>query len=159
MKALPLTFMAIVSLHACVGSDVDSDDIRIVDQAETIEVHGCRPGWLELGGTCIDPWPGGGGGGGGGVSPGPGPSGGGGGGGPGPKPNRKQCGPEMGEQGCLDCCYYNHDHVDGWECRKKKTPKAQEKCWQEAVNELSRCQVETCNRHGIPPIITIPETR
>jgi hypothetical protein len=64
--------------------------------------------------------------------------------------------PEMGEEGCLDCCYYNHDHVDGWECRKKgKRSKDEERrCWEEAAQELSRCQRETCNRYGRPPIIT-----
>jgi hypothetical protein len=60
----------------------------------------------------------------------------------------------MSEQGCLDCCYYHHDHVDGWECRKKRTQKAEKQYWAEAANELGRCQAHDCDRHGIPPIIT-----
>jgi hypothetical protein len=77
-----------------------------------------------------------------------------GGGGPGPKPDRKVCGPELGVQACLDCCYYNYDHVDGWECRKKRNRKAKKDCWDKAIEAMSRCQVDDCNRHGIPPIIT-----
>lgn len=73
---------------------------------------------------------------------------------PGPKPDRKVCGPELGVQACLDCCYYNYDHVDGWECRKKRTRKAKTDCWDKAIEAMSRCQVDDCNRHGIPPIIT-----
>jgi hypothetical protein len=158
MKIMRLALLlSLASLHAC----VDSEDLAEQQQAEMIEVHGCRPGFLEVGEgdnwTCIlDPWwgRGGGGGGGGGGGERGGGGGGGDGGGPGPKPDRKQCGPEMGERGCLDCCLYNNMHVDGWECNRKRTAKAREKCWQEANRELSRCQVETCNRHGIPPIIT-----
>jgi hypothetical protein len=63
--------------------------------------------------------------------------------------------PEMGEQNCLDCCLYNYDHVDGWKCRKIKNDKQREKCWADAANDLGKCQVETCDRHGLPPIVTV----
>jgi hypothetical protein len=161
MKAI-MTVAFLLGLVSC----VDSEDLALTtqQQAETIEVHGCRPGLLTVGDgentTCMeDPWLGGGGEADGAPAdeePSPGGAGGGGygTGGPGPKPDRKQCGPEMGEQGCLDCCLYNNRYVDGWECNRKRTNKAREKCWKEANRELSRCQVETCNRHGNPPIIT-----
>jgi hypothetical protein len=72
-------------------------------------------------------------------------------GGPGPKPDRKQCSPEMGKQGCLDCCLYNNTHVDGWTCNRKRNKAARKRCWEDANMKLSNCQVVTCDRHGIPP--------
>ena len=153
--------LVLTSLYACVGYE---EDISEQQQAEErIEVHSCRPGWLEVGDVCIDPWHGGGSGGGGGGGgeerrPG-GPGGGGGGcmglgcgtGGPGRKPDRKQCGPELGVDGCLDCCYYNYDKVDGWVCRKKrKDSDAERRCWEMANDGLSKCQRDDCDRHGIP---------
>jgi len=78
MKAMAALLMGLVSLHAC----IDSDDIGSAEQAEIIEVHGCRPGYWDIGdGICVDPWPGGGGGGGGPTGGESGPGGGGGGGG------------------------------------------------------------------------------
>jgi outer membrane protein assembly factor BamB len=32
--------------------------------------------------------------------------------------------------------------------------KAKDECWKKAISEMARCQVDDCNRHGIPPIIT-----
>ena len=37
------------------------------------------------------------------------------------------------------CCFYNNNHVDGWECRRKKTNKAKEKCWREANEKMANC--------------------
>jgi hypothetical protein len=54
----------------------------------------------------------------------------------------------------LHCCMYNHLHVDGWECNRKRTKKAKKLCWEKAVEDLSVCQVATCNRHTPDPIIT-----
>ena len=76
-------------------------------------------------------------------------------GGPGQQPNRKECFPEMGEEKCLDCCMYNYDHVDGWKCRKIKGKKRKDKCWEDAAGALGKCQRETCERYGLPPIVTI----
>ena len=161
----------IVALHACAGSD--DSGVAEKQQDEIIEVHACQPGYIEVGDSdtrvCVDPWHGDGGGGpdptGGGPGREPSTPGGGGTptpsppppGGPGPKPDRKQCRPELGEEGCLACCYYNHDQVDGWECRKKgrRSKKAEEKCWREAAQELGRCQRIDCNRLGIPPITAV----
>ena len=150
------------------ASCIDSSDLELAEeqQAETIEIRGCHPGYMELGEgdntTCVaEPslgWGWGSGAFGDSVNPMEADGAGGGGygsGGPGPKPDRKQCGPEMGEQGCLDCCYYNYDHVDGWDCRKKTTPERERQCWAKAAEELGRCQKDVCNRHGGPPILTV----
>lgn len=160
MKATTVALlMGFASLHACASED---PAVASLQQDEIIDVHGCRPGTLGNGEVCIDPLEGGGDGGGGGPTGGEGgpsgPGGGGGGGsqgGPGREPDRKQCGPEMGIAGCLDCCYYNHDKVDGWDCRKKRTDKAKDECWKKAIKELGRCQVEVCGRHKPDPILTI----
>jgi hypothetical protein len=79
-------------------------------------------------------------------------------GGPGDQPERKKCSRDQGLGQCLDCCFYNHDKVDGWKCRRIKgdSPRQRaerERCWRDAVNEQSRCQVEDCGRDR--PIITI----
>lgn len=57
----------------------------------------------------------------------------------------------------MDCCFYNHDKVDGWVCRQikgdsKRQKAKRKKCWEEAVKEQSRCQVEDCGRDR--PVIT-----
>lgn len=63
MKAALL--IGLLYLVACVDSE--APEVTKQEQAETIEVHGCRPGTWDVGdGVCIDPWGGGGGGGGGG---------------------------------------------------------------------------------------------
>ena len=75
------------------------------------------------------------------------PSGGGGGGhgGPGDKPARKNCadlGTYPDVESCKQCCFYNNNHVDGWECHRKKTNKAnkaKEKCWREANEKMANC--------------------
>jgi len=92
---------------------------------------------------------GGGGGGGGGTGGGGEPSGGGA-GGPGKKPDRKECTPDMGHEACYACCEYNNEHVDGWECRKKKSAKAREPCWAKANDKLGECQ------RGCPPAVPPP---
>ena len=61
----------------------------------------------------------------------------------------------MGEEACLDCCLYNNTVVDAWECNHKRTKDERRRCWVNANKELKNCQVETCNRHGTPPILTI----
>jgi hypothetical protein len=81
------------------------------------------------------------------------PGGSGGGGDPGPQPERKRCLPSNPDEICLDCCWYNHNHVDGWKCRRIKNPKKREACWKRAADELGRCQREDCDRYG--PITTI----
>jgi hypothetical protein len=80
-----ICLIGLLHLPACITAD--DPDVAELQQDEIIEVHGCRPGFWELGdGTCVDPWPwhpGGGGGGGpiGGERRPAGPGGGGGGGG------------------------------------------------------------------------------
>jgi hypothetical protein len=77
----------------------------------------------------------------GGGGPGPG-------GGPGDKPDRKDCTSYSGEA-CKDCCYYNFDEVDGWECRKierEKGKRASGKCWREAAQRFTDCHRECRNR-------------
>lgn len=94
MKApTAVLLMGLVSLQACAE---DGATIGTRQQAEIIEVHACRPGWIEDGERCIDP----------GLIFGPGPGniggggrehpddGGGGGGGPAPAGT-----PVMGEPG------------------------------------------------------------
>ena len=137
--------IGLVALHACVESEDPA--LAFTEQAEIIDVHGCSPGYLELGEgentTCIgDPQFTGGGAG----DPGGGPSGptglggpGGGGGGPGPIPDRKVCtGLEHSE--CYACCDYNLERVDGERCRRLRSPKRREKCWSEAEEILGKCQ-------------------
>ena len=104
MKAMTAALlMGLTSLPAC----VESDDTGTVQQAEIIEVHGCRPGSWDIGdGICVDPWPGGGGG---GPTGGDGGLGGPGGGGPGggggtfdPEPDRNK-----DRKSCDDWCTWN----------------------------------------------------
>jgi len=63
-------------------------------------------------------------------------------GGPGGKPARKNC-TDVGKypdvESCKQCCFYNNDHVDGWTCRRKKTPAARAKCWREANEKMGKC--------------------
>ena len=106
--------------------------IEINEQCHSLGDEGRGGGWGASGGGGN----GGGGSGGGVVS---------GGGGPGEQPKRKECGPEQGHEGCYACCYYNHDHVDGWECRRKRTAKSREACWAKAEEKLGNCQ------RGCPP--------
>lgn len=94
-----------IGLQACVDTDdpapsqaatsqVDSAPPQAELQREIIDVHGCRPGFLQVGDVCVDPWPGGPGGGGptGGEGGPSGPGGGGGGGGdPGPDATKWTC--------------------------------------------------------------------
>ena len=102
-----------------------------------------------------EPSEGGGAAGGGEGGGGGGPSGGGGGAGePEPIPERKICRKEMGEEACLDCCMWNHLHVDTPKCAEVPRRKRR-KCREEATEELANCQVQDCDRHGIPPIVTI----
>lgn len=64
------------------------------------------------------------------------------GGDPGPKPDRKVCtnpGQFPTIEECKRCCFYNNGHVDGWECRRKRTPAQREKCWREANETLAAC--------------------
>jgi hypothetical protein len=86
--------------------------------------------------------------GGGGHSPGDGS----GGGGPGPKPDRKPC-EDLGQyptvEGCKQCCYYNYDHVDGWECRRKRTERARARCWREATEKMGRCNAQCERDRGV----------
>jgi hypothetical protein len=146
MKAMAL-LMGLVLLQAC----VDSDDIGSAEQAEIIEVHGCRPGYWDIGdGICVDPWPGGGGGGGGPTGGesgpgGPGPGGGGGGGPTTPIPDRKDC-TGLGVRECEECCYFNFRYVDGERCnRMKKGSEKRRQCQERAAEENARCLRE-CHR-------------
>jgi hypothetical protein len=75
------------------------------------------------------------------------------GGGPGDQPERKRCLPSNPDDICLDCCWYNHDHVDGWKCRRIKNEKKRRACWERANETLAKCQREDCDRYG--PITTI----
>jgi hypothetical protein len=77
------------------------------------------------------------------------------GGGPGPQPNRKECFATIPDDICLDCCFYNYDHVDGWKCRQyKEGSKKWRNCWADAADKLGDCQANTCNRHGPRPIVS-----
>lgn len=40
-----------------------------------------------------------------------------------------------------------------------RSKKAEAECWKKAIKELARCQVDDCNRHGIPPITTVSGPR
>ena len=63
-------------------------------------------------------------------------------GGPGPKPDPKNC-TNLGlfptVEDCKECCLYNNIHVDGWECRRKKTPQKQRQCWEAANDKMAKC--------------------
>jgi hypothetical protein len=119
---------------------------------EVIEVEGeLDPNWEgpdqgAPGNTYPGEPSGGGGGGNGGAGPGAG-----GGGGPGKQPIRKECGPDQGHEECYACCYYNHDHVDGWKCRRIKNDNKRRECWEKAAKTLGDCQ-RGCPP---PPVITI----
>jgi hypothetical protein len=66
-------------------------------------------------------------------------------GGPGDQPKRKKCSRDQGLEQCLDCCFYNHDKVDGWKCRRIK-----------GDSPRQRAKREKCGRDR--PIITITAT-
>jgi len=82
------------------------------------------------------------------------------GGGPGPKPDRKPC-ENLGQfptvESCKECCLYNYDHVDGWECRRKPE-RQRNRCWQEAIEKMGRCNRQCeWDRGGITTITnTLP---
>jgi hypothetical protein len=42
-------------------------------------------------------------------------------------------------ESCKQCCFYNNNHVDGWECRRKKTDRARRRCWEEANEKMAKC--------------------
>ena len=63
-------------------------------------------------------------------------------GGPGPKPDPKNC-TNLGQfptvESCKECCFYNHDHVDGWECRRKTDPRQRRLCWEASAEKMGQC--------------------
>jgi hypothetical protein len=137
MKILRIP-MLIVSLTACLEPTDPATTEQ--EQNEIIEVHGCRPGWLQVGEECVDPrggGPGGGGPTGGEREPrGPGTGGGGGGGGPGhtmdPEPDRNK-----DRRSCYDWCDWSHRQCEKW-------------CWKEHPEPFrdwykrNRCLKERC---------------
>lgn len=123
-------FTGLVSLHAC----TDADDPALGQQeqeqrAETIEVHGCSPGWIDDGYQCIDTWHGGG------WAPGPGdvggrerdPSGGGG---------RGGAGPAEGGGGGVSYMDPEPDH-----------DKDRKSCWDWCAWDRRQCEKECKHRH------------
>jgi hypothetical protein len=155
---------AIALLQACTVSEEPATSEQ--EQAEVIEVHGCRPGFWQLDdGTCIEPPRGGGGG------PGPtggergpgerGPGAGGGGGGGGgdrahrrPIPSPRDCTVETDHEACMQCCDWNVDKVWGERCRRIPERNREERrlCWIDAEQRRSECQ-----RPCPPPILTAKE--
>lgn len=49
---------------------------------------------------------------------------------------------------CLDCCMWNHLHVDTPKCAKQP-PRKRRRCREEATQKLADCQVLDCDQHGI----------
>jgi hypothetical protein len=162
MKAIWIMFLA-SGLTACATEEEPAQGE--LQQAEIIEVHGCRPGTLGNGEVCIDPLEGGGDGGGGGPTGGEGgpsdPGGGGGGGGAGsggggadpyPIPAPKDCTKEINHEACYSCCDWNVDKVWGERCHRipKRNKDERRRCWEDAEQRRSACQ-RMCPR----PIITI----
>ena len=136
MRPATILIMVLAAV-GCVAADDDFDDLSANEENAAAPTH------------IPDNCPGGGGGGGN-------PSG-----GPGDQPTRKKCSRDQGLDACLDCCYYNHDWVDGWKCRQIKGDSQRQrakrkKCWEDAADELGRCQVQDCGRDR--PIITITTT-
>ncbi len=126
LLALWLCACVTIATSACVAPDEDesTSEGALIDDFGSPDNHHC---------------PSGGGGGGAGE------------GGPGPKPDRKVC-TDKGKfptvDACQDCCYYNMDHVDGWECRRKRTPAARERCWREANEKMAKCNRQCEWDHG-----------
>lgn len=133
--ASPILIQMLIMV-GCATADLDGSDGGVSEVA-VIQTH--DPEICPGGGTGGD------------VDPG---------GGPGDQPTRKKCSRDQGLEACLDCCYYNHDHVDGWKCNRIKGDSQRQrarrrKCWEDAAEELGRCQVQDCGRDRI--IITTGE--
>jgi hypothetical protein len=110
---------------------LDQPTISEQQQDERIEVHGCRPGLVQIGDECIDPAPGGGGAGGGsGGEREPRGPGTGGGGGTGhtmdPEPDRNK-----DRKSCFDWCSW-----DWRQCIKECDHMYPDPRW----NERNRCK-------------------
>ena len=145
-------YIALGFLSACAMSENPTTSEQ--EQAEILEVHGCRPGLLQVGDECVDPRGGGGGG------PGPtggerGPTDGGGGGGggggadPNPIPTPRDCTVETDHEACMQCCDWNVDNVWGERCRRIPR-KERRTCWEDAEMRRGVCQ------RGCPrPILTV----
>lgn len=145
------------AILGCVSPNLASEEQSIWNSdgedpdGEVIEVEGeapFDPNWEgpDQGAPADQGEPSGGGGGyGGSGEPSDGATG-----GPGDQPERKECTPDLGHEGCYACCMYNHEHVDGWECRRKKSKKAKARCWREASDTLGQCQ------RGCPPAVPPP---
>jgi hypothetical protein len=135
--------MWFASLAAC--TDGPESELAKVQQAEIIEVTGCRPGTLGNGEVCIDPLEGGGDGGGGGPTGGEGgpsgPGGGGGGGGGGamdPEPDRNK-----DRKSCHHWCDWSYRQCEKW-CRKEYP----DPHW----NKRNRCFKDRCENDPDPNI-------
>jgi hypothetical protein len=148
---------------ACLASclSVEPDDLSLGEheQAEIIEVHGCRPGWLQHGDVCVDPTEGGGDGGGGGPTGaeggpggpgGPGP-GGGPGGGTGCPTGGGGCGRTMDPEpdhnkdrkSCFDWCDWNKR-----QCIKECRSQFPDPYWY----KRNKCIRDRCDNHEDPNI-------
>jgi hypothetical protein len=146
MKALmPVAvLMGLVSQHACVDAADTEPELGEHQQAEIIEVHGCRPGSWDIDGVCVEPWPTGGGGGPTGGEGGPtGPGGGGGGGAPpamDPEPDHNK-----DRNSCEDWCDWSRRQCVKW-------------CWNEYPdligdwNKRRVCFEDRCDNHRDPNI-------
>jgi hypothetical protein len=118
----------LIMVLAAVGCVADDDDENALSESEEAESK-AAPTHDPTGQNC----PGGSGGGRG-------------------QPQRKHCEPSTPDTICLECCYFNYDIVDGWQCRKyKRGSNNYNNCWAKAILDLADCQVETCDRRGRPP--------
>jgi len=142
MKALmPVALlMGLVSQHACV--EAADTELGEHQQAEIIEIHGCRPGSWDIDGVCVEPWPTGGGGGPTGGEGGPsGPSGGGG------APAAMDPEPDHNKDrnSCEDWCDWSRRQCVKW-------------CWKEYPdlfgdwNKRRVCFEDRCDNHKDPNI-------
>ncbi len=69
------------------------------------------------------------------------------------KPQRKDCAAEEDFEACVQCCWYNYDQVDGYDCRKKPDPITRAACWQSIFPAYVACLLD-CKRRDDPGILT-----
>jgi hypothetical protein len=142
--------IGLVALQACASSDVPG--LTEKQQDEVIEVHGCQPGYIEVGDgedrVCVDPWHGdgpdpadGGGrggrepstpGGGGNTQPQPPPP-------QPPKPRptpHEDCSDYDHPADCKECCERNYWNIDVPECQQHPSSL----CWETAILVYGKCK-------------------
>jgi hypothetical protein len=139
--------MCFASLTAC-ADDPDSE-LGKKQQAETIEVRGCRPGTIGNGEICVDPLEGGGGGASGGSTGGDGSPGGPGGSGGGETVPEVRMDPEPDRQKDLKSC---------WEWCQWNRRQCEKECWHKFPapfgdwHKRSMCIQDICEDHINPNI-------